>query len=304
MGTLFFVKILELLFGPLALLLSFMFAIFLFWRASRYELVDSQDIFDVVLLFGLGALVFGRIGDFLVRYDFYKWSLARLFFFNAFFGFDYYFAFLGGAVAVWFYLKNRRENFWFVADLAAAPIIFSISLYFVITYLFSSVVNKGFSLYSQNLLLAFCFFVLFWILKRLEKRKRHKGFFACFAVLFVAGIGLLNHFIFAGTQLVLGVVPYRLVMSLIILIFAIPVWYILAKRKIKEDVRTFFALGLLSLFKTKRVLFSVGEANNFAKYILLSPYLLVKGVWFLVKLVGREVLGGLGDFVHALGVGK
>lgn len=304
MGALFFVKILELLFGPLALLVSFMFAIFLFWRASRYELVDSQDIFDVVLLFGLGALVFGRIGDFLVRYGFYKWSLARLFFFNAFFGFDYYIAFLGGAVAVWFYLKNRRENFWFVADLAAAPIIFSISLYFVITYLFSSVVNKGFSLYSQNLLLAFCFFVLFWILKRLEKRKRHKGFFACFAVLFVAGIGLLSHFIFAGTQFVLGVAPYRLVMSLIILIFAIPVWYILAKRKIKEDVRTFFALGLLSLFKTKRVLFSVGEANNFAKYILLSPYLLVKGVWFLVKLVGREVLGGLGDFVHALGVGK
>ena len=89
-----------------------------------------------------------------------------------------------------------------------------------------------------------------------------------------------------------------------ILIFAVPVWYVLAKRKIKEDVRAFFALVLLSLFKTKRVLFSIGEANNLAKYIVLSPYLLVKALYFLVKLVGREVIGGLGDFVHALGVGK
>jgi hypothetical protein len=304
MGVLFFVKILELLLGPLALLVSFMFSIFLFWRASRYELVDSQDIFDVVLLFGLGALAFGRIGDFLVRYDFYKWSFVRLFFFNAFFGFDYYLAFLGGAFAVWFYLKNRKENFWFVADLAAAPIIFSISLYFAITYLFSSIVNKGFSLYSQSLFLTFCFFAVFWILKRLEKRKRHRGFFACFAMLGIAGCGLLGHFLFPEVKLVLAKAPYQLVMSLVILIFVVPVWYILAKRKAKEDVRTFFALGLLLLFKTKRVLFSVGEANNLARNIVLSPYLLVKGACFLVKLVGREVLGGFGDFIHALGIGK
>lgn len=304
MGLLFFVKILGLILGPLALLVSFMFAIFLFWRASRYELVDSQDIFDVVLLFGLGALVFGRIGDFLVRYDFYKWSLVRLFFFNAFFGFDYYIAFLGGAFVVWFYLKNRRENFWFVADLAAAPITISISLYFAITYLFSAIVNRGFTLYSQNLFLTSCFFVVFWILKRLEKRKRHRGFFACFALLGIAGCGLLGYFLFPEAKIVLANAPYRLIASSVVLSFVIPAWYILAKRKIKEDIRTFFALVLLSLFKTKRVLFSVGEANNLARTIVLSPYLLVKGVLFLVKLMSREVLGGFVDFVHALGVGK
>lgn len=303
MGMLFFVKIAEVFLTPLAIFFSFMFAIFLFWRASRYELVDSQDIFDAVLLFGLGALALGRIGDFLVRYDFYKWSPVRLFFFNAFFGFDYYFAFLGGAAFVWFYLKNRRENFWFVADLAAAPIIFSVSSYFAIIYLFSSILNRGFPLYSQSLLLAICFFVVFWILKRLEKRKRHKGFFACFSLLCVAGFGLLNHFLFPEAKSLLAT-AYGLIANLIILIFVIPVWYILAKRKIKEDVRAFFALILLSLFKTKRVLFSVGEANNLAKYIVLSPYLLVKALLFLVKLVGREVVGGLRDFVHALGAGR
>ena len=304
MDAVFFIKVLEFLLVPLALFTSFIFAIFLFWRASRYELVNSQDIFDAVLLFILGALALGRIGDFLVRYDFYKWSLVRLFFFNAFWGFDHYFAFLGGAVAVWFYLKNRRENFWFVADLAAAPVIFPISLYFAVIYLFSSILNKGLPLYSQDLLLASCFFVVFWILKRLEKRKRHKGFFACFALFAAAACGLLSYFLFPDSRLVFAMAPYRLAVNLTILIFVVPVWYILAKRKIKDDVRAFFAFVLLSIFKTKRVLFSVGEANNLAKYIVLSPLLVVKGAWFLVKLVGHEVLGGFLDFVRALGVGR
>lgn len=304
MAVLFSVKVIELVFEPLALFISFLLATFLFWRASRYELVDSQDIFDVVLLFTLGVLVLGRIGDFLIRYDFYKWSLVRLFFFNVFSGFDYYFAFLGGAVAVWFYLKNRRENFWFVFDLAAAPIIFSIGLYFAITYLFFSIVNKSFTLYFEKLLLFSCYFVIFWILKRLEKRKRHKGFFACFALLGVSIAGVLSYFIYPAGRLLFAHISYQLGMNLAILIFVIPAWYLLAKRKMWEDLRAFSALALLFLFKTKRVLFSVGEANNLAKNIIFLPYLLVKAVYYLVKLVGREVLGGFGDFIHALGVGR
>lgn len=298
------IRILEFVSSPLAFAISFLFAIFLFWRASRYELVDSQDIFDVVLLFTVGVLVLGRIGDFIIRYDFYQWSLMRLFFFNVFLGFDYYFAFLGGLATVWFYLKNRRESFWFVFDLAAAPIIFSISLYFAATYLFSSLVNKSLIFDREKLLLFFCYFVVFWVLKRLEKRKRHKGFFACFALFGASLTGLLSYLFFPGDRLFLARVPYQLAVNLVILIFVVPIWYILAKRKIWEDVRAVFASGLLILFKTKRVLFSVREANSLAKNIILLPYLLAKAVYFLVKLVGREVLGGFGDFFHALGMGR
>lgn len=304
MGWLLSPKILEFVLRPLAFAISFLFAIFLFWRASRYELVDSQDIFDVVLLFIIGALALGRIGDFLIRYDYYKWSPVRLFFFNAFGGFDYYFAFLGGAIAVWFYLKNRRENFWFVFDLAAAPIIFSISLYLAFSYLFSSLVSKSLFFDSQKLILFFCYFVAFWILKRLEKRKRHKGFFVCFALLAASAFGFLTFFLFPGGLLLFAKVPYRLAINLVIIIFVIPAWYLLAKRRIWEDIRAFFASGLLLLFKSKRVLFNIGEANTLAKNIILLPYMLAKAVYFLVKLVGREVLGGFGDFVHALGVGR
>ena len=295
-------KLLEILASPLGIILGFIFGAFLFWRSSRYELVDSQDIFDVLLLFLVGALFLGRIGDFFVRSGFYKWSFTRLFFFNVFSGFDWYLAFLGGVFAVWFYMKGRRESFWFVFDLAAAPMIFALSFYYAIAYLFLSLA-KGFTVGKNGLFLALYFFAVFWIIKRLEKRKRHRGFFACFAITSVV-----------LTDLALGFFPirrpfnfqisYQLSWGILALIYIVPAWYILAKRRVWNDLKSFFGWVLLFIFKTKRVIFSVTEADGIAKLILLFPFRLVKGVWFLVKLVSREISGGLLDFAHALGVRK
>src|SRR3990167_4511204 len=136
---------------PLSLSAALIFGTFLFWRASKYELVDPQDIFDVMLLFGVGALLGGRIGDFLVRYDYYQWSFFKLFFFNSYWGLDFYFAVLGGIVAAWIYLKNKKENFWFVADLAGAPFVFSLSLYYGLAYTFVVLVKGSFVFESREL---------------------------------------------------------------------------------------------------------------------------------------------------------
>ncbi len=295
-------KVLEILLNPIGIIFAFIFGAFLFWRSSRYELVDSQDIFDVILLFLLGALFLGRVGDFLVRPDLYKWSFARLFFFNVFRGFDWYLAFLGGASAVWFYMKNRRESFWFVFDLAAAPIIFSLSLYFTVVYVIA-ISAKGLTANWQGLILAFYYFIVFWALKRLEKRKRHRGFFACMAIFSIA-CSSLAFGIFPTSRIFTGYVTYQFIWGFLMLIYVVPSWYILAKRKISNDFKSFFAGILLSVFKTKRVIFSTREADGVAKVIVLSPFTLVKGAWFLVKLVSREVAGGLLDFVHALGIGR
>lgn len=294
----------QLLFEPLALVLAFLLGAFLFWRASRYELVDSQDIFDVVLLFLVGALFWGRVGDFILRYDFYRWSFARLFFFNAYFGFDFYFALLGGAAAVWFFLKGKRESFWFVSDLAGPPLLFALSWYFAVSALASLLLGKFSGAGFEKLFFAIFYFVVFWFLKRLEKQKRHKGFFACFAV-FTIGVGAFLVFSFFPSRgPVAGGIAYELLWGLAVLIYIIPMWYFLSKRKIWNDLKAFFAADLLLIFKTKRVIFSVREADSVAKSIIFLPYSLVKSAWFLVKLVGREVYGGLYDFMHALGVGK
>jgi len=288
-------KVLEVLASPFSITLAFIFGAFLFWRSSRYELVGSQDIFDVTVLFTFGSLFLGRVGDFFVRSDFYNWSFARLFFFNVFSGFDWYLAFLGGAGAVWFYMKNRRENFWFVFDLAASPLIFSLSVYFVTNYIFG-----GFAP-VKLLLIGLYYFVVFWVLKRLEMRKRHRGFFACFAILSVS----LSNIVFAVfpiSKLNLENIPYELIWGVLMFVFAIFCWYILAKRKVRDDLKSFFAGILLLVFKTKRVIFSIKEADGAAKFIVLSPFLLAKAVLFLVKLISRQVAGGLLDFAHALGV--
>src|SRR3989344_1166427 len=175
MVSVFSVTILEGLINPFFMFISVLIGAFLFWRASRYDLVDSQNIFDVVLIFIAAALIGGRLGDFLIRYTFYKWSPLRLFFFNAFGGFDYYFAALGGFFAVWIYMKNRRENFWFVVDLLAAPFIFALSFYLLTLYIYTSFVDHSPSAHFSKLLFFLFYFIVFWLLKRLGRRKRHKG---------------------------------------------------------------------------------------------------------------------------------
>ena len=171
-------------------------------------------------------------------------------------------------------------------------------------YIYTSFVDHSPSAHFSKLLFFLFYFIVFWLLKRLGRRKRHKGFLALFALLSVSFGGFLSYFIFPGGQLIAEKVPYRLVVSAVVFVFVLPAWYLLAKRKVWEDVKLLFALLLLSAFKTKRVLLNVGEANNVAKSIIFLPYMLVKAGYFLVKLVSREILGGFGDFFHALGFGK
>src|SRR3989344_1275297 len=92
----------------IAYILAGVITLFLYFRAGRHELVDDEVLFDLALVAASGALVFGRIVDFLVRFQFYGWSFKKLIFFNVFFGFSWYGAFLGAIVLSAFYLKSKK----------------------------------------------------------------------------------------------------------------------------------------------------------------------------------------------------
>jgi len=69
-------------------------------------------------------------------------------------------------------------------------------------------------------------------------------------------------------------------------------WYILAARNPKNDIRGFFALLLLALFKSRRILTNVREADEVAKYIVLLPYFVVRMVYFVAAIIfGRSLRG-------------
>lgn len=292
---------------PAIALISFLSFLFLYWRAGRHEFIESTFLFDVIFVSMFGAILFGRITDFVFRYDYYAWSLRKLIFVNVYTGFDYFGAFYGGIVSAAIYLgRIKRKDPLYVFDLATAPLAFSAALIALGSFLLKEYVLRQATL-SSNLLYVYYsvgYFIIFWMLKRLEAKKRHVGFFAsiflvCFAVLHLL---LMYAGTFGGREA--EFITYRLLFPSAALLLGVGSWYFLSGRSLTFGIKSFFAFCLLGVFKLKRVLTNIREADIFAKSIIFFPYYLAKFTQNLVKLVIKEILLCFEGFFHILGFKK
>lgn len=302
MIPLHFLKLGEFEFNLIGMFVAAFFGLFLFWRAGKHELYDEREIFDSFAAFAAGFLVSGRLVDFLVRLDVYRWSLRRLIFFNAYGGFDVYGAMVGGMLFAWIYIRQKHKNVWKILDLGASPLAFSATIYLlfkVILRLFT--INKGFLANLQAVIVFFGYFVVFCALKRFETKKKHDGFFISFFVIGVSVVNMLS-VLMAGRG---GVGIYSTYFvganAIVIVVFGIS-WYLLLRRNIFVDVKSLLGATILSVFKLKRVITNLREADNTAKSIILSPLALAKIVGHLVKYLSCEFVASIVDLGRAFGI--
>lgn len=274
---------------------------FLFWRAGKHELLDSGIIFDIVVVGGLGGLVFGRVWDFLVDFEKYNFNLSRLLFFNIFPGIDFYGSLLGFVVLSGIFLKNKKISLLTIFDLACAPIVFAQSIWFFgkwgLSFLERGAVNLIF------FYLGFYYLVVFIILKRLFKRKRVEGFFACFYI-FAMALAEIGLFWGGNGKVLFGYVPYNLLLGVSLVIVSIIFWYKIARRNAQKDIAKGLAALLLFIMSFRRTIVSTEESGVFAKNILFSPYYLAIQIFLILKFIVREIMGSLADFLVVLGVKK
>lgn len=300
MAILIFLQNFKELYSILTLIFASFIGLFLFWRSAKRELIDSQLTFDILGVFIMGS-IFGRVVDFAVRSDYYQWSFARLLFFNVYKGFDFFGAFLGGCFAVFLFLRSKKLNFWLVLDLAAAALAFGAFVYAALQFVLDKYI-KGLGTSSTALYSSLGYFIIFWALKKFEKKKKHKGFYACF---YLVSFSLLNLVVLLAFGIRNSYVFwYVLVLMSTIFMFSAVSWYLFSKRKLKNDLKSFFGTTALSVFKIKRIFTNIREADNLARSIILSPMLVVKGALFLVKYVSREIYLSARDVLSAFGVLK
>ncbi len=244
-------------------------------------MVDDEILFDSAIVGAIGALIGGRVVDFLLRSDFYGFSISKLFFFNVYHGFDWYGAILGAVVAIYILLKKKQVNFWFVLDIIGAPVVFAAILISVSNFfLFGGYVP---------IIYAVVLTVVFWVLKRLAKIKRNHGFFFSLTLILLSLLEISLFPFKEAKYRIFGQIEYTLVMPALVLAVGLVLFYTHCGRKIKADIQNLAGLFLLGLFKFRRILTSSGEANLVARSILLSPLHLSKFILNLVKLLGTEI---------------
>jgi len=293
---------------------GFLLFLFLFWRAAKHEFVDEAIVFDTIVICLVSALFFARVFEFATHYDVYKWSFSNFFLLNPVKGLSLWGAIFGIILAGTLYLKNKKYNFWQVFDLCAAPFFLFLAIYNLGLFLSLKglALNFGFFRNLPNqLFLAVLFFVLFWVLKRLERKKRHIGFFTCFFLVSFSVVNMVSSFLgeigfLTGVRSaqILGLFSFEAIFAIILLLFGSFSWYILAKRKVRQDTKGLLALFLLILFRAKRILTSVSEANEIARSIVLLPYNLAKLALKFILAAGKEITSSFFDFMHALGIKK
>ena len=281
---------------PLIITLGIFVGVFLYWRAGRHELFESNILFDLLTVAFVGGLIFGRIFDFLLSADIYQWSITRLIFFNIYGSFNWWGGLLGATILGQIYLKSQKINFWQIFDLASAPIVFGLAFTSLGFYVVGLLLKSFFNL---NLYYFLGYFVIFWLLKRLSRQKRHHGFFACFLLVSISLLNVL-FVVLKGNLAITRLFLYELAIPSVFLVFGIVSWYLLAKRRPWQDLRMFFALFLLGVLKLRRTLTSIREADNVSRSILLLPYYLAKSLLLLVKLIGREIAFSFVDLLAVL----
>lgn len=276
---------------PISIVVALLIAIFLFWRAGRHEFIDSEELFDISLVMIAGAFLFGRLFEFVGNVDRFGWSIGRLVFVNAYGGLDFYGALAGAFLFVWLFFKRKTSKTFKVLDLMAAPLVFAqaiVALNFII--------RPDLGLYY---LLGY--FLIFITLKRLEAKKRHVGFFACFYVAAVSALDVIAYPVRTDSSKIFGL-PYHLIIPLVFLGIGVVVWHILAKRSLRDDFKSFLAFLLLTLFRIRRSIKDINEAGMLSKAIVLAPYFLVRSLFRLFLLLVRELRVAIVELLMALGI--
>ncbi|MEX2027940.1 MAG: prolipoprotein diacylglyceryl transferase family protein [Candidatus Curtissbacteria bacterium] len=289
------------LFYLAVVLLAVFIGVFLFWRAGRHELIDSELLLDSVIVAFFGGLVFGRIWDFLIRADRYDFSLSRLIFFNAFPGIDFAGILLGFSFATALFLRKKKVSFFEIFDLAVSKIAFAQSIISLGRFAIGAVFIRSRDL--SALYFGLGYFLIFWVLARLSKRKRHTGFFTS---LYLVGNAVLEIALFWTRRDVvyIGQIPYKLALGVALLAFSLIFWYVSARRNFRKDSRTITAAIFLSLMRLKRTVVSVEEIGNLARLLILFPYYLTRKILLVLKFLGLEIASGLADFLVILGLKK
>lgn len=287
----------------LAFLISAVSSLFLYWRAGRHELYDSDFLLDLAFFSALGGIIVARIFAFLIDFNNFNFDIYRLIFFHKYPGFSFWGLITGILISGFWLLRKKKEKFLAIFDLVVAPIVFGQTLFFLFDFALKFWLIDELSL---QLLVKFLFYLVFFItIKRLSSKKRDKGFFTG---LYFVVIGVFSSLFLTATTFDILRLNIKNIIELLIAvsfaIFGAIVFYVFGKRRLVNDIKSVFAFILLAVFNFKRALTSSDEAGKISKSLIFLPYFILRVILVSLRILAKEVSRAFWELLYTLGFKK
>lgn len=108
------------------LTLSFLYALFLVWRLARAWDIEEEKVLDILLLTSVFAVIGARLYFVMANFSFFSQDFFKVFSIIKYPGFSFWGAFLGGWLALNFFTKRFKLDFWTIADIASVGFLGSL----------------------------------------------------------------------------------------------------------------------------------------------------------------------------------
>ncbi len=259
------------------LALAFLYATFLIWRLARAWDLDEEKILDLILLTFFGGIIGARLFFVLLNFSFFQHDLLASILITRYPGLSFWGGFLGGWLTLYYFAKRKRLDFWQYSDLAAIGFLggmifgdlgcflggcsFGVrsNLFFALPVV--GVVGKRFPV---QLLEAILFGLVLLRLWPIATKFHFHGKIVSIALICT---GLIKFF----TEFFRDIKQGGLVLSLVLIILGIVIYYKTSKRNFIKDLPHMWKLPLM-LFpkKSPNVATSLPNKswyNNFGKLL-------------------------------------
>lgn len=98
------------------LFVGFFLALFIIWRRLREQGLEETKILDFLFFVTFWGIISARVGFIITHFELFGFSLSRFVFLGRFPGLSFWGGVLGAVLAMAYFIRRNRWDFWKVAD--------------------------------------------------------------------------------------------------------------------------------------------------------------------------------------------
>lgn len=225
---------------------GFLFGVFLVWRLTRAWEMDEEKILDLILLTFIGGLLGARVYFVIENLQLFINSPLNILLFTKYPGFSFWGAFLGGWLSLFYLARRKRVNFLHLADIASVGFIGGLALSNIGCFLGGCGVGIKSSLFfainmvgqigkrfPTQILEVLLLLILLKIIWSKATHFHQRGKIVSLSLVYIGLIKLITEPLKANHK-------EGFILSFVLFVLGITLFYRATKRNIIDDIKGFF----------------------------------------------------------------